>query len=171
MYRFFYECNGARVEAYLTVPRGSRHDPLVVYLHGGFPSGLSKPHNELGYSAAEVSSLASPSYAALFPEYQGYKASSGDAQGLYTDAVDTLVAIRVAESVSPIDPRRLYIIGASLGGGVALKVAGTLQGVQAVIGVSPYVGLRTFVPWATNNSAPGTVTHVFRTQNMGAGVI
>jgi len=157
VYRLFYECNGARVEAYLTVPKGSRHDPLVVYLHGGSASGKSLPG--AGYSAAEVATLASPSYVELFPEYQGYQQSSGDVKGLYTDAVDTLVAVRAAESVTSIDPHRLYLIGVSLGGGVALKVAGMLQGVRAVIGLSPYVGLRTFVRWATNNSAPGSIAN------------
>jgi dipeptidyl aminopeptidase/acylaminoacyl peptidase len=156
LYQVFYTAQGQRVAAYLTVPHSRRPVPLLVNLHGGFVSDEGITHYNFGYSAALVSRLASASYAILYPEYQGYLQSAGQVRGLYTAALDTLAGIRAAEALVPIDRQRLYLVGYSLGGGVALKVASLLPGVRAVVAISPFVGLRTVMPWQAANAQPGT---------------
>ncbi len=156
LYQLFYPTQGVRVEAYLTVPQSRRPVPLLVQLHGGFVSEEAIQHYNFGYTAAMAARLASASYAILYPEYQGYLQSAGQVRGLYTTALDTLAGIRAVEALVPIDPQRLYLVGYSLGGGVALKVASLLPHVRAVVAVSPYVGLRTVLPWQAANAQPGT---------------
>lgn len=156
LYRLFYKAQGYRVEAYLTVPRVRGPVPLLVNLHGGFVSDEPVTHDNFGYTAAMAARLASARYAVLYPEYQGYMQSAGQVRGLYTAALDTMSGIRAAEALVPINPRRLYLVGYSLGGGVALKVASLLPGVRAVVAVSPYVGLKTVLPWQMAHAEPGT---------------
>jgi dipeptidyl aminopeptidase/acylaminoacyl peptidase len=49
------------------------------------------------------------------------------------------------ESLGKVDAHRLYLLGFSLGGDVALKLAAELPDVQAVVAVSPFVGPTDFV--------------------------
>lgn len=157
LYQVFYQAQGRRVEAYLTVPQSRRPVPLMVNLHGGWTSDVPITHDNFGYTAAMAARLASASYAVLYPEYQGYLPSAGQVRGLYTAALDTLAGIRAVEALVPISPRRLYLVGYSLGGGVALKVASLLPSVRAVVAVSPYVGLSTVLPWQAAHAQLGTL--------------
>ncbi|MGC8486644.1 MAG: alpha/beta hydrolase family protein [Clostridia bacterium] len=156
LYQIFYECRGQRVEVYLTVPTDRGPFPLLVSLHGGAAWDTVLTHENFGYTASIAARLASSHFARLYPEYQGYMESSGDVMGLYTDTLDTIAGIRAAQSIARINRHRLYLPGASIGGGVALKVASMLPGVKAVVAVSPYVGLRTVLPWQQAHAQPGT---------------
>lgn len=157
LYRLYYESHGQRIEAYLTIPDGPGRYPLVVNLHGGAAWRTIVTHDNFGYTARDAASLASSQYAVLYPEYQGYMASSGDMDGLFTDARNTVDGIHAAESLAHVDPHRVFLVGYSIGGGVALKVAGMLSGVRAVVAVSPYVGLRIVLPWQQAQAKPGTI--------------
>ena len=156
VYRLYYTALGQRIEAYLTVPKRHGPYPLVVNLHGGGGWKSDLTHYNLGYTAGVAAQLASPRYAVLYPEYQGFLGSSGNVAGLYTDARDTVAGIRAAEAVGRINRHAVYLIGYSVGGGVALKVAGMMSGVRAVIAVSPYVGLRVYLPWLKTHAEPGS---------------
>lgn len=154
--QIYYWCQGQRVEAYLTVPTSAGQFPLLVRLHGG--SAWNGPsHSSFGWSAALAGSLASSSYVELFPEYQGYMGSTGAVRGLRRDAEDTICGIHAAESTGRVRSHELYLIGASIGGGVALKVAGDLPHVRAVVAISPWVGINLVEPWETQHALPGTI--------------
>lgn len=156
LYRLYYWCGGQRVEAYLTVPTKVGRFPLLVALHGG--SAWHAPHSGFGETAADAASAFTSRYVTLYPEYQGYMGSTGSVRGLHTDAMDTVCAIRAAEATGRIQAHAVYLLGYSLGGGVALTVAGLLpEAVRAVVAVSPWVGMQEELPWLKHHAHPGTI--------------
>jgi dipeptidyl aminopeptidase/acylaminoacyl peptidase len=157
LYRVYYKADGQKVEAYLTVPDRHSPYPLLVNLHGGGGwESVLQHYTPYTYTAQGAAEGASSKFAVLYPEYQGFRGSSGYVGGLHADALDTIAGVRAAEAIGRINPHALYLIGYSVGGGVALKVAGMMSGIRAVIGVSPYVGLRIYLPWLAAHAQPGT---------------
>jgi dipeptidyl aminopeptidase/acylaminoacyl peptidase len=157
LYRISYECAGQAVEAYMTEPRAHGHYPLLVDLHGGAAWNVNQSHDNFGFTAENAANAASSHFISLYPEYQGYLGSSGPVRGLYTDAQDTLCAIRAVATLPAVNSHRVYLLGASIGGGVALKVASLLPTVRAVVVVSPWVGLRDELPWLKQHAQPYTI--------------
>lgn len=110
-------------EVWLATPDGERiaawhgpapdGQPTILFLHGN--------GGEIGDRADRMRFYLSEGFGALFVSYRGYGASSGSIseQGLVTDAVtahDWLVA-------QGVDPRRIVVVGESLGTGVAVQLA------------------------------------------------
>lgn len=156
VYEIYYWSRGHRVEALFSEPIAPGKYPLLVDLHGGYAWRLAVTHDPLGFTATRAAQLASSAYDILYPQYQGYMGSDGTVRGLHRDVENTLDAIRAALSLGEVNPRQLYLLGWSLGGGVALSVAGDLpQQVRAVVAVSPYVGLRIVLPWEQQYAASG----------------
>ncbi|MGC8489759.1 MAG: alpha/beta hydrolase family protein, partial [Clostridia bacterium] len=91
------------------------------------------------------------------PEYRGYLGSAGLPGGLRTDTENVRDAINALKAYPAVDFHRLYLLGYSMGGGVALTLAAELPHVRAVVCVSPYVGMKTVEAyWAVHPPAPGT---------------
>ncbi len=157
LYRLSYECAGQAVEAYMTEPGARGHYPLLVNLHGGAAWNVNQSHDNFGFTAENAANAASSHFISLYPEYQGYLGSSGPVRGLSTDAKDTLCAIRAVASLPAVNSDRVYLLGTSIGGGVALKVASLLPTVRAVVVVSPWVGLRDELPWLQRHAQPYTI--------------
>ena len=105
-------------------PAGSGPFPALIFFHG--TDGLQPTHRKLAID------LAHEGYAVLVPEWFGqnlparlsWEMLTGmdlEAMGLWLKAVDG------------IDPRRLGLLGASRGGGLALYAASVIHDVKAVI--------------------------------------
>ncbi len=156
LFRLSYECAGQEVEAYMTEPGTRGHYPLLVDLHGGAAWNVNRSHDNFGFTANNAAGGASSRFIALYPEYQGYLGSSGPVRGLDTDAQDTMCAIRAVASLSAVNTHHVYLMGYSIGGGVALKAASLLPTVRAVVVVSPWVGLRDELPWLKQHAQPYT---------------
>lgn len=154
VYRLYYWSRGYRVEAYLTQPVQRGIYPLLIALHGGPVWRENGPYPS-GFTELQAASNASNSYMVLYPEYQGYGSSRGDVRGLRTDTANTLDALHAIEHLGHVNRHRLYLLGFSGGGGVALMVAGELAGVRAVVAISPYVGLRDVLPWFQQHASSG----------------
>jgi pimeloyl-ACP methyl ester carboxylesterase len=53
---------------------------------------------------------------------------------------DARAAVRIMVRDFHGDGREVYLVGYSMGGGVALALAGQMPGIRAIVGVSPFVG-------------------------------
>lgn len=154
--RIDYWGQGQHIAAYPTVPQSAGQFPLLVRLHGG-SAWHRASHSSFGWSAALAGSLASDSYVELFPEYQGYMGGTGSVRGLRRDAEDTFCGMHAVDSTGRVRPHDLYLIGSSIGGGVAWRAVGELLHVRAVGAISPWVGLNMVEPWETPHALPHTV--------------
>lgn len=151
LYQIHYWSDHHQVEALMTEPTRAGHYPLLVNLHGG--AIWPQPHWNFGYTPSGVAALTDPAVVQLYPEYQGYLGSSGPTQGIRTDYINAYDAIRIAQEFGEVKPRATYLLGYSLGGGLALMLAGVDPAVQAVVGVSPTVGLHDQAAWALSHPA------------------
>ena len=129
-----------RIPAYLLLPDGSGRRPAVLCLHQTTRIGKDEPAGLGGkpnlHYAAE---LAERGYVALVPDYPSFgdypynfddpKYVSGTMKGIvnHMRAVDLLV------SLPEVDPRRIGVIGHSLGGHNSLFVASFDQRIKAVV--------------------------------------
>jgi dipeptidyl aminopeptidase/acylaminoacyl peptidase len=142
--RIMYTNDGLSLEALVALPSDAvgRH-PIVVVLHGGW--ALAEPqftHYPFGETAPSLVWLESlyPNAIVVAPEYRGYMLSGGHPGMLEAEASDARAAIRVLARDFQGNSRAVYLLGYSMGGGVALALAGQMPGIRAVVGVSPFVG-------------------------------
>jgi dipeptidyl aminopeptidase/acylaminoacyl peptidase len=95
-------------------PQGSRK-PAVLFLHGGFELGeghwaLTRPFRDAGFVV-------------MVPSLRGENGQSG-AFSLFFDEVEDVLAASDALAARPdVDPKRLYIVGHSVGGTLTLLAA------------------------------------------------
>lgn len=150
IYRVLYWSQGVPVSAYLSEPSRPGHYPLLVILHGGWPVRVHR-HSDFGYSEAAVFAQVNPGMVQLYPEYEGYRRSHGQIRGIATDVQNTLDGILAARALGEVNASRLYLLGVSLGGGVALIVAGNIPQTRAVVAVSPWVGLVDNMTWLSEH--------------------
>ncbi|WP_197021647.1 acetylxylan esterase [Cellulomonas sp. HZM] len=148
---------GERIAAWYLRPAGA-HGPLpVVVEYNGYGGGRGLPHERLLWPAA--------GYAYLFMDTRGQGSSWGSGGGtpdphgsgpagpgwmtrgvldlstsyfrrLVTDAVRAVDAVRTLDGV---DAERVVVAGASQGGGLALAVAGLVDGLAAALVDVPFL--------------------------------
>ncbi len=132
--------------AYMTVPKASGKYPLVVHLHGGYALERNElAHYDFGFTFGFK--YMSDEVVYLYPLYRGYLESEGHVQGIAENTRDADNAIKMAMSTGQVKKDSVYLIGASMGGGVALRLASERQDVQSVVGVSPFVGWDVNLRW------------------------
>lgn len=148
---------GDPVRAWLTVPRGAAQPLPAVIEFNGYGGGRGLPHERLAWASA--------GYAHLFMDTRGQGSAWGtggatpDPHGtgashpgfmtrgiespedyyyrrVYTDGVRLVDAAR---SLPVIDPARVAVTGASQGGGIAIAVAGLVEGLVGVMPDVPFL--------------------------------
>lgn len=146
IYKVFYKSDGIKVLAYLTVPKAPGKYPLVVKLHGGRAfedKNLTHHNSDLTYEYMDMSDQV----VYLYPAYRGYLESEGHVQGVAENTRDTDNGIKLAMSTGKVKEDSVYLIGASMGGAVALRLASERQDVQAVVGIAPFTGWDVTIRW------------------------
>jgi dipeptidyl aminopeptidase/acylaminoacyl peptidase len=126
-----FESGGATLLGVLHVPAGPGPHPIVVLLHG-FP-GI-----ERNFDLAQV--LRRAGYASLVFHYRGSWGVGGSWSWVHVleDAAAAVAALREPDLVTAhrLDPRRLVLVGHSLGGFAALMTAAADRSVTAVASVT-----------------------------------
>lgn len=110
------------ISATLYMPDHTAPVPAVLMLHG---FGSSK--DEVGgMYAREAAALAEKGIASLRIDFAGFGKSEGDTGATTIDGQldNAKAAIEVLKKTDGIDPARIGILGFSLGGGIAMLVAG-----------------------------------------------
>lgn len=119
---------------------------MVLNLHGGYAG----PRPDIAHSTSmyDASSLTNAPATQIIvePEYQGYADSGGHVEDLRSNTTDAENAVATVEGLGRMSSN-LYVIGYSLGGGIALKVASQRSDVKAVVAVSPFMGNDEVIKW------------------------
>jgi dipeptidyl aminopeptidase/acylaminoacyl peptidase len=151
IYKMFYRSDNIKVLAYLTVPKARGKYPLVVSLHGGY-AWERKELSHYNYGFTLGFKYFSDQVVGLFPLYRGYMESDGHVQGIAENKRDAENAIQAAISTGRVIPNSIYLLGSSMGGGVALRLASERQDVKAVVAISPFVGWDATIRWLDEHS-------------------
>ncbi|MGP3911530.1 alpha/beta hydrolase family protein [Nonomuraea sp. 10N515B] len=128
-----FDSGGAALPGVLHVPAGSGPHPVVVLLHG-FPG------NERNFDLAQV--LRRAGYASLVFHYRGSWGAGGSWSWghVLEDTAAVVAGLREEELVAAyrLDPRRVVLIGHSLGGFAALMTAAADPSIAAVASVAGF---------------------------------
>lgn len=123
-------CTGSfKLPGTLTLPKNGKNLPVVILVHGSGPNdrdetvGVNKPFRDLAYGLAERG-IAVIRYDKRTKVYGADSAPAGKEITFDEESVDdALSAVKLAESIPTIDPGRIYILGHSLGGTLAPRIA------------------------------------------------
>jgi dienelactone hydrolase len=124
------------------LPRGPR-PPVVVVLHNAFslqPTMLDG-----------VRELDEAGFALFLPSWRGEDGNPGDLELLYGEVRDAIAAVRFAQSLPGVEGRCLYVIGHSIGGGLAALLALHDTPVRMSASVGGMYRAHTFHDWATQS--------------------
>ena len=123
-------CTGSfKLPGTLTLPKNEKNLPAVILVHGSGPNdrdetvGANKPFRDLAYGLAERG-IAVIRYDKRTKVYGEDSAPEGKEITFDEESVnDALSAVKLAQSISAINPERIYILGHSLGGTLAPRIA------------------------------------------------
>jgi pimeloyl-ACP methyl ester carboxylesterase len=126
-----FDSGGVSLLGVLHVPAGRGPHPVVVLLHG-FPG------NERNFDLAQV--LRRAGYASLVFHYRGSWGVGGSWSWghVLEDTAAVVAGLRGLAAAHRLDPRRLVLIGHSLGGFAALMTAAAEPSVAAVASVAAF---------------------------------
>lgn len=132
---FFNTPDGEKLHGWFIPARKQPARGTVLYLHGN----SANMTNYLFY----VAFLAEEGYNLMMFDYRGFGESTGEptAEGLQ---VDSQAALDYVRSRREVNPDRIVIYGQSLGGAVAITLAGSgrHKGISAVIAEAAFVSYR-----------------------------
>ena len=125
-----------QLAAIVTVPKNAKNFPIVVLVHGSGPSdmdqtvGVNKPFKDiaLGLAAKGVASLRYVKrtliYANEFSKVFTVKEEVLD---------DAVAAVALAKTVSGVDVKNIYVLGHSLGGMLAPRIATLAPEIKGIV--------------------------------------
>jgi len=127
-----------RLPGILTLPKGKQDVPIVILVHGSGPNdmdetlGPNKPFRDLAWGLAERG-IASIRYDKRTKVYGVDYASGGG--GTYDEETveDAIAAAELAKTIPLVNSRQIYIIGHSLGGMLAPRIAEHSPGLAGII--------------------------------------
>ena len=134
-----YPSSGATVSGVLLRPRGRGPFPAVVLAHGYIEPSVYVTGQGL---VREQDYLARAGFVVLHTDYRGHAGSSAATEpGRETRldyTRDVITAVRALKRAPYVDPRRVALLGRSMGGGVALNALVTEPGlVRAAVVFAP----------------------------------
>lgn len=146
-----YRSAGLELKAWLTVPRNaSGRRPAVVYLHNDF--GLTS------LSVENARPFAEAGFVLMLPTYRSENGNPGSFELLFGEVDDARAAIRWLAQRPEVDPDRIYVIGHSIGGGIAgLLTLFPEPSVRHTASVGGMYRAHTFKYWARRRSSGGLV--------------
>ena len=107
-----YESDGRRLDAWLYEPAAAKAPlPGLVFLHGGFVMDAE--------STDQVRHIATDRFVILAPAMRGENGTGGDYEMMFGEVDDAREAARWLAKQASVNPRRIYVFGHSIGGGVS----------------------------------------------------
>ena len=133
-----FESNGITCVGYLHHPAPMRAPRPCVVLAHGFAGTQDTPSIQ-----AAAQAFAAAGFSALTFDYRNFGESDGAPRQLICiqeQHEDIKAAVRFARSQSSIDPKRVALLGTSLGGGHVIAVAANDPEIAAVVAQVPFNG-------------------------------
>lgn len=133
-----YPSDGLRIYGCMDVPRGEGPFPVAIVLHGYIPPYR---YHTVTYTVRYVDALARAGYIAIHPNLRGYPPSDDGENFFRTGfAADVLNLIAIIKEqagrpgpLEQADPSFIGLMGHSMGGGVAIRVATVSDDVSALV--------------------------------------
>ncbi|PNY82008.1 alpha/beta hydrolase family protein [Deinococcus koreensis] len=119
-----YQSDGLRIDALLTVPRGTPPQggwPAIVFNHGYIPPAQYRTTERY---VAYQDAFARAGFVTLKSDYRGHGRSEGEARGGYDDPGYTVDVLNAAASLKKdrrVNAKRLGLWGHSMGGQLSLR--------------------------------------------------
>jgi dipeptidyl aminopeptidase/acylaminoacyl peptidase len=132
-----YMSGELRLRAWLSTARPGKAAPAVVFLHGGFAASAE--------DWAAANELVKQGYILLMPQLRGENGNAGNFE-MFGGEVDDVIAAGVyLQSVPGVDPRRVYVMGHSVGGSLAILAAQMRSPYKASASLSGYARLTEWI--------------------------
>jgi dipeptidyl aminopeptidase/acylaminoacyl peptidase len=137
-YEIRYPSDELNIYGFMNIPKGTGPFPIIIMLHG---YGKSSVPTVLGHATDGADIFADQGYVVLHPNMRGYPPSdSGDnlyRVGLAVDILNLIALVKdqanLPDELKGVDPTRIGLLGQSLGGGVALRVATVNDDIKAMV--------------------------------------
>jgi len=132
----YLQSPGHQLAAIITTPKNVKNFPIVVLVHGSGPGdmdetvGPNKPLKDLALGLA-TKGIASVRYVKRTLIYPNDFRGAFTVKEEVTD--DALAAIALAKTVSGVDPKNVYLLGHSLGGMLAPRLASMAPDLKGII--------------------------------------
>ncbi len=133
-YLVFYESDGLKIHALMTVPNGTKPKtgwPVIIFNHGYIPPAQYKTTERY---VAYVDGFARNGYIVFRSDYRGHGESEGNAAGGYGSpdyTIDVLNAVASIKKYKDADVNRIGMWGHSMGGQITLRAMVTTKDVKA----------------------------------------
>jgi dienelactone hydrolase/Fe-S cluster assembly iron-binding protein IscA len=123
--RVRYSSPAGQLAAYLSPdPKDGRRHPAVLWCHGGF-GGIGAYYYQRQPAANDQTPRAfrESDFVVMLPSWRGENDNPGRFEMFYGEVDDALAAIDYLRALPYVDPARIYVVGHSTGGTVALLAA------------------------------------------------
>ena len=131
--------DGFNLPGTLTMPVGKTNVPIVILVHGSGPNdrdetiGPNKPFRDIAWGLANAG-IASIRYDKRTKVYGVKSVPAGRVMDYDVEAVDDAVsAVNKAKTLEGVAPDSIYVLGHSLGGTLAPRIAERAKGLKGII--------------------------------------
>lgn len=130
---------GWELPAKLTIPKGTKQYPAVILVHGSGPNDMDetigghKVFRDIAYGLSS-NGIVVMRYEKRTREYPDKIAQDYDKLTIWEETMeDALAAVAFLQENDYVDPTKIYVLGHSLGGHVAPRIAQAYTGVCGII--------------------------------------
>jgi pimeloyl-ACP methyl ester carboxylesterase len=134
---------------------GNRHS-AIVHIHGGVEGLFPSPSEDMLRTCIDWAQL--HARVAFVPSLRGEDGSEGRIELCLGEANDAAAAAALLRSLEMTDPQRLGIVGASIGGCVALRAASKIPNLRGVVAFVPPMSWQDFMDYHRNRWSPAVET-------------